>query len=196
MAGQDRYIVAKRVEFVLDPAKQQVAIAARQIPAADPAGEKHISSDHEFILAQIEAETARTMAWHLEHLHFTPQEIACRCRLDKKPALWLWLNLQLEPRVAEEFGVGNHVARVAGMRQHPSFGIRIVVLSSQRRECGRSGRAVQQGSSFGVIPSSMSQAQAPSGASNRIGPSGGVDEVASVGLEYPAAKALVAHQEL
>ena len=46
-----RNVVAERIKFLPDPAKQQVAVASGQIPATDSAREQNIASDQQFILS-------------------------------------------------------------------------------------------------------------------------------------------------
>ena len=57
-------VVAERIEFLLDPAKQQVAVATRQIPAADSAREKDIAADQQLLFLRIKTDAAWTMSRH------------------------------------------------------------------------------------------------------------------------------------
>src|SRR5438270_12273648 len=84
MARKHGDIVAERKQFRLDPTEEQVAIALRQIPAADAAREQNIAANQQVIFPGKEAEASRTMPGHFEYLHLEAKKIAPRRRFDQK----------------------------------------------------------------------------------------------------------------
>src|SRR6266446_9044038 len=75
---QDRDVVAERIELLLEPAKQEIAVAPRQIPAADTACEKDVAADEQLFLRRIKTEAAGAMAGHFQDLQLKPEKIAGR----------------------------------------------------------------------------------------------------------------------
>ena len=80
MAWQNRDVVAERVELRLNSAEEQIAIAARQIPAPDAAGEKHVTAYEELSFSREETKTARRVPRHVQHFELAPEEVALRRR--------------------------------------------------------------------------------------------------------------------
>ena len=107
MARQDRDFIAQRIKLLLDAAKEQIAIAPRQIPAPHSTCEQNISANEELILPQQEAETARAMAGHFQHLHLEAEKIAGRGLFDQEIRLDRF-DLQFESEAAEEIAILNH----------------------------------------------------------------------------------------
>ena len=84
MTWQDGHVIAKWKKFLADSAKQKIDIAARQIPPTDAAGKEHIAADEQIVFAREEAETARTMTRHFEHLKFRSKKISSWRLLDEE----------------------------------------------------------------------------------------------------------------
>src|SRR2546423_6016268 len=79
-------VVAERIEFLPDPAKQQVAVATRQIPAADSAREQDIAANQQLLFPQIKTEAAGTMSRHFQDFQLEAEEVPRRNCRDSVPA--------------------------------------------------------------------------------------------------------------
>jgi hypothetical protein len=74
----DRGRIGQGQEFLPDPAHKQFAIAARQIPPADPAAKKHIAPDQESVRGRMETQTAIAVPGDLENIELPPEKILPR----------------------------------------------------------------------------------------------------------------------
>ena len=101
VAGQDGDVLAQWIELFPNAGKEQLAVAAGQVPAADPAGKQDVAADQQLVLAGEKTEAAGAMAGHFEHLEVHPEKIAGRRRLDQEVGLDR-LDLEAEAVVAKE----------------------------------------------------------------------------------------------
>ena len=107
MTGKHRYVVAKRKYFFPDSFQQEINISTGQIAPADAAGKEDVATDQQLIFARKKAKTPRAMARDFEHLHFQTEKFP-RGRLFNEEVGFDRLDLQLKPKAAKEFRIGNH----------------------------------------------------------------------------------------
>ena len=107
MTGKHRYVVAKRKYFFPDSFQQEINISTGQIAPADAAGKEDVATDQQLIFARKKAKTPRTMTGNFDYLHFEPKKFPRR-RLFNEEVGFDRLDLQLKPKAAKEFRIGNH----------------------------------------------------------------------------------------
>ena len=107
MTGKHRYVVAKRKYFFPDSFQQEINISTGQIAPADAAGKEDVATDQQLIFARKKAKTSGAMARDFEHLHFQPKKFPRR-RLFNEEVGFDRLDLQMKPKAAKEFRIGNH----------------------------------------------------------------------------------------
>jgi len=107
VAGKNGDVVAEREQFFPDPAYQQINIAAGQIPSPNAAGKKNIAADQQFVLARKETKTSRAMAGNFQNFKIGAEKISVWRFFDQK-IRFHGFDLELEPKVAKKFGIGNH----------------------------------------------------------------------------------------
>ena len=69
MAGNELDVVAERPQALFDRAHQRVVVAAREVGAADRAGEKHVAHDGQLRRPVEEADMPRCVARCVQHFH-------------------------------------------------------------------------------------------------------------------------------
>src|SRR5205085_9286636 len=84
VAGENRNLIAERIELLLDPAKQKIAISPGQVPTPNPADKQNIPANQKFGFPPDKAEASRAMSRHFQHFHFETEKIASRGRLDQE----------------------------------------------------------------------------------------------------------------
>ena len=107
MTGKHCYVVAKRKYFFPDSFEQEINVSTGQIAPADAAGKKDVATDQQLIFARKKAKTPRAMAGDFEHLHFQTEKFP-RGRLFNEEVGFDRLDLQLKPKAAKKFRIGNH----------------------------------------------------------------------------------------
>lgn len=84
--------------------KEQVAVAARQIPAADAPGKQHVAAKQYAALFREKTKTPGTMSWHFEHLEIEALE-RYRFAFFKKQIRTDWLDFPAKSETFKEFGI-------------------------------------------------------------------------------------------
>ena len=107
MTGKHRYVVAKRKYFFPDSFEQEINVSTGQIAPADAAGKKDVATDKQLLVAGKEAKTSRTMTGNFDYLHFQTEKFS-RGRLFNEEVGFDRLDLQLKPKAAKKFRIGNH----------------------------------------------------------------------------------------
>ena len=104
MSGQHTNVVAQGEDFFVNAPEEQVAVAARQIPAADAPGEKHVAAKQYAALFREKTKTPGAMSWHFEHLEMEALEGDCVAFFQEQIRTD-WLDFPAESETFKEFGI-------------------------------------------------------------------------------------------
>ena len=79
----------------------------RQIPATDTAREQNIAADQQLVFAREKTQTPRTVTGHFQNLYLEAKKITRRRCINQEIGLNR-IDLQFEPKTAEEISIRNH----------------------------------------------------------------------------------------
>jgi hypothetical protein len=173
--------------FCLIPAKQQIGVAAGQIPPANAAGEENVAANQQLIFAREKTKTPRTVARNFQHFEFEAEKVPGRHFFDKDIRL-SWFDLQLEAKAPKKFAVGNH---------RSSFGMTANLATKALFNLGNVldviNMSVGEEQQFEIDPTRINPVASAIGRIEQNPPLGRVNQV-TVRLENAAAKGFVSHE--
>jgi hypothetical protein len=107
MTGKYGDIVLERKQVSADAFEEQVSVASRKVPAANALPEKNVAGHNGFFIEEMYAETPRTVSRHVVDSHWCTEKFSGTL-LVKQDVGFEWIDLEFEPKAAEELGIAHH----------------------------------------------------------------------------------------
>src|SRR4030095_13731582 len=114
MPGKDSDIVPQRVDFLPDTAKEQFAVATRQVPASNAAGKENITPEENPLPFPKKAQTARAMTGNQQDFEINAAHFD-GIRLTAMESWFNRLDFPCESKFQKKISLGHH-----------GFGFRVV----------------------------------------------------------------------
>ncbi len=105
MAGEHGDGVVEGEEFLADAVAQQLAVAARKVPASDAPAEEDVAADEGIFPGEEKTQASRAMARHVENAHIRPEQPAGMAFVHEEIRRER-LEVEREPPLAEKPGIG------------------------------------------------------------------------------------------
>lgn len=106
MTGQYSHIVRQRQQFFADSRDEGFVVPARQIPAADTAGKKHIPAHESPLGGEMDAQASRAVARHMEDAAGFAKEVMVT--FEQEFVRSHGIDVQCKSPSTEKFGVRDH----------------------------------------------------------------------------------------